>query len=96
MRAPYGRVPTLEEDGFALFESTAVLNYLEATRSPVRCLSSIATCFSISALAPLFHFSFGRKRLGNTMVPAWRVSSRSHSFMCMSTSARPRASESAS
>jgi len=26
---PYGRVPTLEEDGF---ESTAILNYLEATR----------------------------------------------------------------
>jgi Glutathione S-transferase, N-terminal domain len=49
--APYGRVPTLEEDGFALFESTAILNYLEATRSPIRCLSSIATCFSISAFA---------------------------------------------
>ena len=29
---PYGRVPTLEENGFVLFESTAILNYLEATR----------------------------------------------------------------
>jgi glutathione S-transferase len=29
---PYGRVPTLEEDGYVLYESTAILNYLEATR----------------------------------------------------------------
>ncbi|MFY9893021.1 MAG: glutathione S-transferase family protein [Xanthobacteraceae bacterium] len=29
---PYGRVPTLEEDGFVLFESTAILDFLEATR----------------------------------------------------------------
>jgi len=30
---PYCRVPTPEEDGYVLFESTAILNYLEATRA---------------------------------------------------------------
>ena len=27
---PYGRVPTLEDEGLVLYESTAILNYLEA------------------------------------------------------------------
>jgi len=27
---PYGRVPTIEHDGFVLYESTAILSYLEA------------------------------------------------------------------
>jgi len=29
---PYGRVPTIDEDGFVLYESSAILQYLEATR----------------------------------------------------------------
>ena len=31
-RNPYARVPTIEEDGLVLYESTAILEYLEATR----------------------------------------------------------------
>ena len=30
---PYGRVPVLEEDGFVLYESTAILRYLELVKS---------------------------------------------------------------
>jgi glutathione S-transferase len=37
---PYGRVPTLEEDGFVLYESTAILTYLEATHSTPALLPS--------------------------------------------------------
>jgi glutathione S-transferase len=29
---PYGRVPTIDDDGFVLYESAAILEYLEATR----------------------------------------------------------------
>jgi glutathione S-transferase len=29
---PYGRVPTIEEDGFVLYESTAILEYLESLK----------------------------------------------------------------
>jgi glutathione S-transferase len=29
---PYGRVPTIDDDGFVLYESSAILTYLEATR----------------------------------------------------------------
>jgi glutathione S-transferase len=29
---PYGRVPTIDDDGFVLYESSAILLYLEATR----------------------------------------------------------------
>ena len=47
---PYGRVPTLEEDGFVLFELTAILNYLEAHgrphlwRHPMRAAVRWSTC----------------------------------------------------
>jgi glutathione S-transferase len=29
---PYGRVPSIDDDGLVLYESTAILEYLEATR----------------------------------------------------------------
>jgi len=31
---PYGRVPTIEEDGFVLYESNAIVRYLAARHSP--------------------------------------------------------------
>src|SRR5215213_6119225 len=33
---PYGRVPTIEQDGFVLYESTAILGYLESLRPEPR------------------------------------------------------------
>ena len=39
---PNGRVPTLEEDGFVLWESPAILKYLSAKR-PERCLCGADT-----------------------------------------------------
>ena len=35
---PYGRVPTIDDDGFVLYESAAILQYVEATR-PVPALA---------------------------------------------------------
>src|SRR5262245_14385820 len=32
VKNPYGRVPAIEEDGWVLYESTAILEYLESTR----------------------------------------------------------------
>jgi glutathione S-transferase len=37
---PYGRVPAIEDDGFVLYESAAILLYLEATR-PLRSLMPV-------------------------------------------------------
>ena len=34
---PYGRVPAIEEDGWVLYESTAILEYLETTGRLPRC-----------------------------------------------------------
>ncbi len=36
--------------------------------------------------------SLGRKRFGKMMMPVWRASWMSQSFMCMAISAQPRAS----
>jgi len=47
---PYGRVPTLEEDGFVLYESTAILNYSKQRgqarrwRRPTRAAGRWSTC----------------------------------------------------
>ena len=86
----------LEEDGFALFEFDRDSQLSGGNAVADKMLVEYRHVLLDLRLCALFHFSLGRRRLGNTMVPAWRVSSRSHSFMCMSTSARPRASKSAS
>lgn len=39
---PYGRVPTIEHDGFVLYESSAILGYLEALRPEPRLFPAAA------------------------------------------------------
>jgi glutathione S-transferase len=41
-RNPYGRVPVIDDDGFVLFESGAILRYLEETRPEIPLLPSDA------------------------------------------------------
>jgi len=54
---PYGRVPTLQEDEFVLFESTAILNYLEATHptpplAPDVCYAPFLEFLPLMEIAP--------------------------------------------
>jgi glutathione S-transferase len=70
---PYGRVPTLEDDGYVLFESTAILNYLE-TMQPLPAL--VPTDARRSALVDmhmkLCDLQFARQA---GTIQAWRFSS---------------------
>jgi len=38
-RHPFGRVPCIEDDGFQLYETQAILRYLDATRAQARSLT---------------------------------------------------------
>src|SRR5881397_3304407 len=59
---PYGRVPTLEEDGFVLYESTAILEYLEVTHpSPALVPSDARGCAAVAMHLKLCDIQLARQ-----------------------------------
>lgn len=59
---PYGRVPTLEDDGVVLYESTAILEYLEATHpTPPLVPSDARGCALIAMHMKLCDIQFARQ-----------------------------------